>query len=436
MDGRILTIDGQIWTGRRGETLPKGRLLVEAGTITALGRVGDFPVEPRGIHLDFSNRWIIPGLIDTHSHLMFGESRRRYEDYIRQDHDDIMLLRAVRNAQIHQAVGVTTLRDSGSRNRVALSLREGIERGYVSGPRVLASGRPITMTGGHFWWCNGEADGVDGVRTAVRQLCKDGVDFIKIMASGGGTAGTDPRQASYTLEELQEIVREAHSHGLKCSAHCEATASVERAVTAGVDTIEHAGFQEPDGTRTYRADLVKMMVDRGLSYSPTIQTAYRGLDRFRDSPEISPRDHPRIAAAHYKLTRKLENLGRMLDAGVTVVAGTDAIGQFGDYVIGLELFVHAGMSPEEALMSATSVAAEVIGLRDVTGTLKPGTSADLLVLGDDPLADVSALRHLVAVLQEGERVSVPPHIEASMPETAASGHRSDIEGALAVGRSV
>ena len=433
MQGQSLTIDGQIWTGRRGQMLPRGRLVVRGGEIVALGQVGEFPEEPTGTYLDCSDKWIIPGLIDTHSHLMFGEGNRRYEEYVREDSDDMMLLRAVKNAQIHQAVGITTLRDSGARNRIALSVREGIERGYISGPRILASGRPITITGGHFWWCNQEADGVEGVRSAVRTLSKEGVDFIKIMASGGGSEGTDPRRASFTNDEVQAIVEEAHARGLKCSAHCEATAAVERAVGAGVDTIEHAGFQQPDGARTYRPDLVEMMVARGLSYSPTIQTAYRGLEGFRDSQDPSPGDRTRIAAAHYKLRRKLENLGRMLAAGVTVVAGTDAIGQFGDYVIGLELFVYAGMNHEEALISATSAAAEVIGLGDVTGTLEIGRSADLVVLDDNPLSDIGALRSATVVFQQGRRVVVPPAIEASLPESAAASHRSDVEGVLAVG---
>ncbi len=422
-----LTVDANIWTGRRGGLIRQGRLVIEQGRIVSVGARVNFGDVDDGEYIDASDQWLIPGLIDCHSHPVFGEAGRRYEDYIREDSDAMMLLRAAKNVQVHLAVGVTTLRDSGGRNRVTIDLRRGIERGYVSGPRVLASGRPITPTGGHFWWCNQEADGPDEVRRAVRQLNKDGADFIKIMASGGGTAGTDPTKPYFTLEELQAIVDEAHSLGLRCSAHCEATASVERAVRAGVDTIEHAGFQEPDGTRTYRPDVVEEMVARGLSYSPTIQTAYRGLDRYRGEHDVVD---PRIEAARYKLTRKLENLRLMLDAGVTVVAGTDAISCFGDYVVGLELFTYAGMSPEDTLVSATSAAAKVLGLDDV-GTLGAGMVADFLLIGGDPLDNIANLRRLDQIFLAGRRVEVTEAIRAALPEEALPGHRSDVAGALA-----
>ncbi len=434
MDESSLSLDGQVWTAEGDKVFHRGRVRVENGQIAAVGRKEDVGVAREGTHLDFADQWIIPGLIDAHTHLMFGgQGYSGYDDYIRElrsqsNGEDMALLRAVKNAQIHQAVGVTTLRDSGAVDAISLSLKEGISRGYVSGPRVLACGRPITITGGHFWWCNQEADGADGVRRAVRQLHRDKADFIKIMASGGGTAGTDPRRPSFTLREMQALVQEAHARGLKCSAHCEATGSVRRAVQAGVDTIEHAGFQEPDGTRTYCPELVEMMVEKGLSYCPTIQTAYRALSRYRRAGG----SEERIRAARYKLRRKLENLSRMLEAGVTVAAGTDAIRTFGDYVVGLELFVHAGMSPQQALLSATSTAASVLGVDEITGSIRQGKSADLLVVGGNPLSDIANLRQVKMVIQKGTRVTPAPHVEAALPDEAAAGHRSDIGRVLGV----
>ena len=136
-----------------------------------------------------------------------------YEAVIERDTDEIMLLRAAHNTHVHLSAGVTTLRDCGARNRITFDLREGARQGLVTAPRLLLSGRPVTITGGHFFWCNGEADGEDGVRDAVRQLVKEGSDFIKIMASGGGTAITDNRKHSYGVGELRAIVEEAHVHG-------------------------------------------------------------------------------------------------------------------------------------------------------------------------------------------------------------------------------
>ena len=153
----------------------------------------------------------MPGLIDIHAHLTFGTPGRSYEEVMSEDSDDLMLVRAVRNCQTHLKAGVTTIRDCGARNRTTLSLRDAAAHGLFPSPRLLVSGPPITQTKGHFWWCNGEADGVDGVREQARKLLEAGVDFLKIMASGGGTKGTDQSRASYSAEEIAAAVHEAHT---------------------------------------------------------------------------------------------------------------------------------------------------------------------------------------------------------------------------------
>ena len=435
MNGQRQTFDGRIWTGHSGEIIPKGRLVIENGKILRVGPIESFSFEPEGQYCDYSGRTIIPGLIDTHTHPIFGEEGRRYEDYIREDSHHMMLLRASRNVKLHQAIGVTTLRDSGSVGNVGIALREGIRTGYVTGPRVLTSASPITITGGHFWWCHGEADGVEGVRRAVRKRKKQGVDFIKIMASGGGTLGTDPRVASFTQAELDELVRESHAHGLRCSAHAEATEAVKRAVKAGVGSIEHAGFQEPDGTRTYREDIVEMMVEKDLVYSPTIQTAFRQFESASNGESNPTCKRLKRQSAHYKLSRKLDNLTKMHQAGVTIIAGSDAIRQFGDFVLGLELFVYAGMTAEEALQSATSGAAFAIGLEKVTGALRPGLAADLLVVEGDPLEDIRDLRNVVAVFQGGEQVFISPRIKALIPDSERPGANTNIAKVLDITES-
>ena len=138
---------------------------------------------------------------------------------------------------------MTTLRDAGARNRVTFDLRSGVDAGLVRSPRLLLCGRPLTITGGHFWWCHGEADGVDGVRTAARRLLKEGADFIKIMASGG--AAHDSWCSSYTVAELEAAVTAAHEVGKKTMAHCLGADSIARAVEAGLDQIEHLNFLHP-----------------------------------------------------------------------------------------------------------------------------------------------------------------------------------------------
>ena len=213
---------------------------------------------------------------------MFGVPGSSYEDVIESDTDEIMLLRAAKNAMIHLKAGVTTLRENGARNKVTFNLREGAQRGYVTAPRLLLCGRPVTVTGGHFYWCNQQADGVEGVRAAVRELVKDGADHIKIMASGGGTAITDLRRPSYTVEELRAIVDEAHNMGKPTTAHCLATGSIVNALEAGVDMIEHAGFIEPDGSYKFDPHVAERIAKQGTYISPTVQTGFRGMQALLD----------------------------------------------------------------------------------------------------------------------------------------------------------
>ena len=192
---------------------------------------------------------VLPGFIDVHVHLMFGSGPRTYDDVVTHDSDELMLLRGARNAYLHLRAGVTTLRDCGARNRVTFDLRKGADAKLFLAPRMHLCGRPLTITGGHFWWCNEEADGVDGVRTATRKLLKEGADVIKIMASGGGS--TDSWFASYSVAELTAAVEEAHQVGKKTTAHCLAAESIDRAVDAGIDQIEHFNFLQPDGSRVF-----------------------------------------------------------------------------------------------------------------------------------------------------------------------------------------
>lgn len=400
-DKDVFTIDvGSLWTGRRGQVIREARVVVKAGRIVTVGAKADFG-DAQSADLEYPNGFMLPGLIDVHLHLVFGEQGRSYEEYIREDATELMLLRSVRNIQVQMAAGVTTMRDCGGPDTVTLSLKEGLNKGYIEGPRLLISGRPLTVTGGHFWWCNEECDGVDGVRRAARRLIKDGVDFFKIMASGGGSKGTDPKIASFTADEIRAATDVARDHGMMTTAHCEATTSIERAIEGGIHCIEHAGFQEPDGTRTYRQDLVDRMSANGIYYSPTIQTAFRGIKQFVERPNLTSLEQKQYDAQKYKLARKLSNLEKMFKAGVQVIYGTDSIGQFGDFATGLELFCHCCMTTEEALISATSLAATAIGLGHEIGTIEVGKSADLVVVAGNPLEDISALRRVVTVFSGG-----------------------------------
>jgi imidazolonepropionase-like amidohydrolase len=350
---------------------------------------------------------VLPGFIDVHVHLMFGEAGRTYKDVWHNDTDFLMAMRGPRNAYIHLRAGVTTVRDAGAVRDVGFAIKEAAQAGLFLAPRILVTGRPVTVTGGHFWWCGQEADGVEGVRTAVRQLVKDGADGIKIMASGGGTVGTDSTRPSFSVEELRAIVDEAHQFGKRTMAHCVAAEAVARAAEAGVDEIEHFNFLHPDGSRVWDQAAADKILEKGLFVSPTIQTGWRWIEEVQKEEQegsLTSSERKRLDAALYKTNTKLEFIGRFHEMGVPIVAGTDSISRFGDYAIGLELFHRAGLSPMEVIVSATSLAAKAIGMEGQVGTVKPGMLADFVYVDGDPLADVSVLDRVSSVVLNGQVV--------------------------------
>ncbi len=402
--------------GNGGPPIENPVVVVEGTKIKAVGHQENFqpPQGPGVRELDFPQGHILPGLIDAHTHLMFGTVSGQgygegpYEEVIERDSNEIMLLRAAHNTHIHLSAGVTTLRDCGARDRITFDLREGARQGLVTAPRLLLSGRPVTITGGHFYWCHGEADGEDGVRGAVRQLVKEGSDFIKIMASGGGTAITDNRRASYDAVELRAIVEEAHTHGKLTTAHCLATQSMVNALDAGMDMMEHAGFIEPDGSYLFVPSIAERIAEQGMYVSPTVQTGFRRREALlaKSGREgLSSEEEERLDSSKAKCESQLEFLAKLWSEwNIKIIAGTDAIQTFGDYCLGLEIQSQAGMSSMDIIQSATSVAARAIGVNSLTGTIEPGKEADLIVVDEDPLRDISALRTMKMVMRAGKRV--------------------------------
>jgi imidazolonepropionase-like amidohydrolase len=419
--------------GAGGEPVNDVEIAVRDGVIEEITPSGvrERASDARVYHLP--GKTVLPGLIDVHTHLMFGTGPRTYEDVIAHDSDDLMLIRGVRNAYLHLRAGVTTLRDCGARNDVTFSLRDAAAAGLFLTPRMHVSGRPITITGGHFWWCNEEADGVDQVRAATRKMLKQGADFIKIMASGGGTAGTDSTRASFSVDEMAAAVAEARQVGKKTTAHCLSADSVERAVDAGLDQIEHFNFLHPDGSRTFNEAVAEKILEQGIYLSPTIQTGYRELERLQNLGEdLTPAQRRQLDANLYKLDTKLDFVRRFHEMGAPIIAGTDAIQVFGDYAVGLGLLNRAGLSPMDVIMSATSVAARSMDIHDQVGTLKTGMLADFVYVDGDPLQDITALSRVEAVVLNGRLVvdkradfatSIPALADGAVLASPAYSHR-------------
>lgn len=357
----------------------------------------------------------MPGLIDGHTHASLAGDGRTYAEMF-ADNDEIMLLAGVMNLHKHLMAGITTAREHGARNRVGFGLKEGLRRGYFPGPRLLISGRPITCTGGHFHFCNETADGEAEIRRSVRRLVHEGVDYIKIMASGGGTEGTFPGRASYSVDELHAAVHEAHHFDRLTVAHCRAKESMRRAVEAGIDLMEHAEFLDPDHQLRFDPKIAEMMAEAGIWVSPTLQATPRyprllELWERRDADQLTPAEAQELAGLEAHKQHRLDVLRQMLDYGMRdrIVPGTDsgvASLAFGHLDYELRLLTEVGFTPAEALIAATKTAAEAIGMGSELGTIEVGKAADLVAYNGDPTTDVTAVSRVAAVFLGGELVLI------------------------------
>ena len=262
--------------------------------------------------------------------------------------------------------------------------------------------------------CNEEADGEDEIKRSVRRLVHEGADYIKLMASGGGTEGTIPGLASYSTEELHAAVHEAHHFHKLTVAHCRAKESMVRAVEAGIDLMEHAEFLDPDDQVRFDPALAEMMAESGIWVSPTLQamTSYQrivALWKKRDADTIDKDESAELQQLERGMEISLDIVRRIMDHGMSdrIVPGTDSgVGdlEFGHLDYDLQLLTRAGFSPADALASATRVSAQAIGLADDLGTIEPGKIADLVALDGDPTRDVSAFSRVKAVFQGGQLV--------------------------------
>ena len=399
--------------GRLGEN---AFVRISGDRIVEIGKIAALPEELAECirRYDYPDGCLVPGFVDVHVHLMYGtEGRmsgpRSYDHVNAEDSDELMLLRAVRNAYQHLLAGVTSMRDAGARNRITFDLKDGFAaRLFGMAPRVHASGRSLTMTGGHFYFCGEEADGPEECRRAVRRLVKDGADFIKVMGSGGGTYITQPRYASFTVEELRAITIEAARHRKRTTIHALATETIRNALDAGFDCIEHVEFVEPDWSRRYDPEVGKRIADSGCFISPTLQCGWKGRLALENKLEaegyLSKEEETQLVGLRAKTDQNLYTSGRLHELGVPMVVGTDAIARFGDYALGVALLVRAGFPEAEALMAATRNGARAMDLEDEIGTLEPGKLADMVVVAGNPLHDIKVLEDVTQVVRAGEMV--------------------------------
>jgi imidazolonepropionase-like amidohydrolase len=381
----------------QGRTIERAVVLVSGERITAAGSDLAIPAGARVI--DLGTRTLLPGLIDAHTHLTGTPEDNGYA-YIRLSGPRLALIGA-KNAHTTLLAGFTAVRDVGAEFYSDVALRDAIDAGEVPGPRMRASGPALGITGGH---CDdtahapeykvtgsGVADGVDAVMRKTREVIKYGADVIKFCATGGVLSfGDDPRASQYTLPEMQAIVAEAHRLGRKVAAHAHGGDGILLAVQAGVDSIEHGSYIDDEAMRLMKA--------KGTRLVPT-QYLSDWLMANAEAIKLPPSMREKMAMVGPESRR---NFARAVAAGVPIAFGTDAA----VYPHGLNgrefaVYVAAGMTPLQAIRSATTEGAALLGWSDRIGSIEAGKFADLIAVDGDPLKDISELQRVRWVMKGG-----------------------------------
>lgn len=393
---RTIIIAGKLFDARAGRLVNNQAIVVQDGSILS---VGARPVPlPGDKVLDLSGYTVLPGLIDAHTHLT-GDPTFGYEEL--GISTPRAALTGAKNARITLMAGFTSVRDVGAPGFSDIALRDAIEAGDVPGPHMIASGPALGITGGH---CDnnllpyeyhvseiGVADGVTGVQKKVREVIKYGASVIKFCATGGVLSkGDDPRASQYTQEEMKAIVTDAHRLGRKVAAHSHGGEGIIWASEAGVDSIEHGTYIDDKG--------IAVLKKNGTYMVPTIylnEWLVENMDRI-GMPDFYKKKELAVAEVSFK------NMSNAVKQGVKIAFGTDsAVYPHGLNARQFALYVKMGMTPAQAIQSATVSAADLLGWKDQTGAIEPGKWADIIAVKADPLADIRALENVSFVMKSG-----------------------------------
>ncbi len=391
---------GHLLDVRSGEYRQDQVILIEGDRVKTVGAASDVTIPSGAKVVDLSNRIVLPGLIDCHTHLTFSPFTGAYHALSISVPREALL--GARNARVTLEAGFTTVRNVGADGFADVALRDAINTGDVPGPRMLVSGPPLSITGGHadenllapefHYSADGVADGIPAVIAKVREDIKYGADVIKFMATGGVLSeGDNPALAQYSPEEMRAIVTTAHGLGRKVAAHAHGAVGIHDAVVAGVDSIEHGSFINEED--------IQLMKQRGTYLVPTLYL----MDWFMENYQKMGLTENMIAKARVVMPAARENVSHAMHEGVKIAFGTDAaVYPHGLNAHEFPVMVKLGMTPLAAIQASTVNAADLIGWTDRVGAIEPGKFADLIAVEGDPLQDVSVLEHVEFVMKGGE----------------------------------
>lgn len=403
-DAAILIHAGRLIDGVSDTPRERVTIVVEGNRIMAV-EPGFRTAAPGDEAIDLFAATVMPGLMDMHVHLTSEHSRRSELDNLKKGEAD-RAYDSVPFAERTLLAGFTTVRNVGDQFNVSIALRRAVEEGKVRGPRIFTSGRSIGSTGGHADSSNGwgpflysddprlntVCNGADSCREAVRQRYQDGVDSIKITATGGvmsiAKSGTAPQ---FTDEELVAIISTAHDYSLKVAAHAHGTEGMKRAVRAGVDSIEHGTLMDDETMR--------LMKQQGTHFVPTISAGRWVYDKAQDPGYFPAIVRPKALELGPQIQR---TFAKAWQAGVTIMFGTDCgVCEHGSNAQEFGYMVEAGMPVMAAIRAATIVPARYLGIDDRLGSIEAGKLADIVAVPGDPRADVSVMQRVSFVMKDG-----------------------------------
>jgi imidazolonepropionase-like amidohydrolase len=395
----------RMYDGKSDHVVSPGLVVVANDKIIALGRTAAIPAGAETI--DLGDATLLPGLMDAHTHIAdpFERDYRNQELSLLKKPVAERTLDALENMRKTIMAGVTTIRDLGSEDFIDVGLRNASANGKIVGPRILAAVHALGATGGHCDPYAGYAAGIfrepdfrDGVidspeqaRLAVRYNIKNGADVIKTCATGGVLSITDDVDTpQLTQAELDALVDEAHALRRKTAAHAHGASGAKRAIRAGIDSIEHGSFLDDEA--------LDMMKQRGTYYVPTLMAAQGLKERLEDGylpPTVAAKARLAMAALN-------DTVRKAIAKGIKIAAGTDSsVYPHGRNTEELGLMVNLGMKPIDALKSATSVDAQLLGLADRIGTLEVGKLADIVACPGNPEQNIREVEKVRFVMKGG-----------------------------------